>query len=406
MYYPLTQFRIPRFLALGILCLGLLLLLAACGTGSGILSAGGNWQPGGINGYRFRALTTDPNNPQKIFAGSEQGAIFVTADSGEHWARTKADIPHLAAINALNFDKAGKQLYVASDSGLWSSANSGQTWNAVASQTLPANKGYKYTALAFDLKAANHIYVGTAGHGIFMSSDGGNSWTSVAKTFPPETVVNGLTYDSDQHQLWAATSTGMYRTADQGANWTALNAGLPAHVAINAVVPATLTGGEQGLIYAGSEQGFFISSDNGAHWAHGKDSLSVVPVTSIVLDFRSGDARTIYIGTGAGALQSDDQGQTWRAVAPGLPKITTVNALALGGDHYAQLLAAVNDIYLYPGNSGGAGSNIFPIILFIGFFALLYYFAQGRRKRRMNALSTPTPKEGSTTSESEAPSEQ
>ncbi|GCE02833.1 WD40/YVTN/BNR-like repeat-containing protein [Dictyobacter aurantiacus] len=402
MYYPLTIFRIPRFFALGILCLGLLLLLAGCGTGSGILSAGGNWQPGGITGYRFRSLTTDPNNPQKIFAGSEQGAIFVTADSGEHWVRTKADIPHLAAINALSFDKAGKQLYVASDSGLWSSANSGQTWNAIVKQTLPADK---YTALAFDLEAANHFYVGTARHGIFMSSDGGNSWTGVVKTFPLETIVNALTYDSDQHQLWAATSTGIYRMADQGATWTALNAGLPAHVAINAVVPATLNGGEQGLIYAGSEQGFFISSDSGAHWARGKDSLSVVPVTSIVLDFRSRDARTIYIGTGAGALQSDDQGQTWRAVAPGLPKITTVNALALGGDHYAQLLAAVNDIYLYPGNSGGSGSNIFPIVLFIGFFALLYYFAQGRRKRRMNTLSASNPKEGSTTSESDAPPE-
>lgn len=404
MYYLVTKFRVSRFLSLAALCLVLLLMLAACGTGTGILNAGGNWQPGGISGYRFRSLATDPNNPQKIFAGSEQGAIFASTDSGERWVRTKSDISHLAAINALSFDKAGKQLYVASDSGLWSSANDGQSWNAVASQTLPADK---YTALAFDLKTANHIYVGTARHGIFMSTDAGNTWTTVSKTLPSDAVVNGLTYDSDQHQLWAATSAGIYRTADQGANWTALNAGLPAHVAINAVVPATLNGGEQGLVYAGTEQGFFISPDNGAHWAHGKDSLSVVPITSIVLDFRSADAKTIYIGTGAGALQSDDQGQTWRAVAPGLPKITTVNALALGGDHYAQLLAAVNDIYLYPGNSGGGGSNIFPIVLFIGFFALLYYFAQGKRKRRLNALSsTDTNEEESAPSGPETPSEQ
>ncbi|GHO82870.1 WD40/YVTN/BNR-like repeat-containing protein [Dictyobacter formicarum] len=403
MYYPVTKFRVSRFLSLGALCLVLLLILAACGTGSGILNAGGSWQPGGISGYRFRSLATDPNNPQKIFAGSEQGAIFVSADSGVHWVRTKSDITHLAAINTLSFDKAGKQLYAASDSGLWSSTNGGQSWNAIASQTLPADK---YTALAFDMKAANHVYVGTARHGIFMSADAGNTWATISKTLPSNVVVNGLTYDSDQHQLWAATSAGIYRTADQGANWTALNTGLPAHVAINAVVPAALIGGEQGRIYAGTEQGFFISTDNGAHWAHGKDSLSVVPITSIVLDFRSADAKTIYIGTGAGALQSDDQGQTWRAVAPGLPKIITVNALALGGDHYAQLLAAMNDVYLYPGNSGGGSSNIFPIVLFIGFFALLYYFAQGRRKRRLNALSSPAIKEESTTSESETPSEQ
>ncbi|GCE16379.1 WD40/YVTN/BNR-like repeat-containing protein [Dictyobacter kobayashii] len=403
MYCLLTKLRISRFLPLSALCLILLLVLAACGTGSGILNSGGNWQPAGISGFRFLSLATDPNTPQKIFAGSEQGAIFVSSDSGDHWVRTRTDIAHPAAINALSFDKTGQQLYAASDSGLWLSKNGGQAWTAVTNTNLPPDK---YTALAFDLKTASHFYVGTAQHGIFMSTDAGNGWTSISKNLPPAVAVKGLTYDSDQHQLWAATSAGIYRTADQGATWTSLNQGLPAHVATNVVMPASLTGGEQGLIYTGTAQGFFISQDNGAHWAPGRDSLSVVSITSIVLDFRATDSKTLYIGTGAGALQSDDQGQSWRAVAPGLPRSTTVSSLTLGGDHYAQLVAAVNDVYLYPGNNSGNGSNIFPILLFIGFFALLYYFAQGRRKRRLNALSTPVSEDEATKTEPPAPSEQ
>ncbi|GCF11061.1 WD40/YVTN/BNR-like repeat-containing protein [Dictyobacter arantiisoli] len=386
MFHLVTKFHFSRSrarahaLSFSLACLFLMLLLSACGTNTGILHGNGGWQASGLNAYHFRALAVNGNTPQKVYAGSDQGAIFTSSDSGDHWTRTRSDIGHLAAINALGLDTSGKNLYAAADSGLWSSSDGGQHWQELGTGSLPTDT---YLALAFDLNASNHLYVGTAQHGIYMSKDAGQSWSALTSNWPAGTQVNGLTYAVDQKQLWAATSTGVYRTQDDGKTWNTFNLGLPTNIPVNVVVPASITGGQSGLVYVGTQRGFYLSHDNGAHWVQGKDTLAVTPITSIVPDFRSSDSHTLYIGTGAGTLQSDDEGQTWRAVANGLPSGHTVYALAIGGTNNSQLFAALNDIYLNPGNNQSGSTNILPIILFIAFFVLLYYFAQGKRRRRL-----------------------
>lgn len=380
MHCLITKFRVSRLLPLSFVCACLLTIFAACGTTVGIFSGGGNWQASGLNIAPLHALATDPNAPQKMYAGNEQGAIFVTSDSGDHWTRTKADIAHLAAIAALGFDASGKKLYAAAASGLWVSPDGGLHWSSVTASSLPRDT---FTALAFDVKSSDNFSVGTAQHGVFRTTDAGRSWTGIASGFPAGSRVNALSYVTDQKQLWAATSAGAYLLKDGETAWKALNQGLPP-VAVNALVPASLTGGEPDLVFAGTERGFFSSRDQGAHWSAGKDTLAGTTVTSILLDFRAADAKKLYAGTRAGVLLSSDQGQTWQSVAPGLPKGKTVNALALGGETYGQLVAAQDDLYLFPGSgSGSQGSNFLPILLFIGFFGLLYYFSQGRRRRQL-----------------------
>ena len=356
--------------------LTLLVCLSACAPNSGIF-AGGTWQSGGLQHLHIRALAVDPNNTQNIYAGDAQNGVLVSTDAGAHWSQRNAGLPSPTAIHNLAFDNAGKKLYAATDAGVFVSTDAVQHWTAIGG--LPAGS---YTALAFDLNKPQTIFVGTAHHGVFTSTNDGSTWSAADGGLPAGIEINGLTFDSAQPQLWAATNMGVYRFNDAGSTWQALNNGLPAAIVVNTVLPASISGGDQGLLFAGTNHGFFRSQDAGVHWSMSQESLAGITVYAIMIDFNK--VTTVYIGSSVGVLRSDDNGQNWGGVASGLPRGQSVFALAFGASGYSQIYAAANDVYLYPGSSGGFdASRLVPLLLIAVFFYLLYRLAfRGRRQRR------------------------
>lgn len=353
------------------------LCLSACAPGTGLL-AGGNWQLTGLQHQHIRILAVDFNNTQLLYAGDTQQGVFVTTDGGQHWTQRSVGMPLPIAIHALSFDTTGKKLFAATDKGIFVTADAAQHWQTIGSN-LPADS---YTALAFDSNAPHTIYVGTAHHGVLISTNDGLAWSSINAGLPADNTIYSLTFDSTQHQLWAATDMGVYRSDDRGASWRAFNNGLPTNSTVNTIQVASLSGGAQGIVFAGTNHGIYHSQDDGKHWIGGEASLFGTRVHAILIDFRS--ATTIYIGTDIGALRSDDNGQDWRGIAPDLPRGKPVYALTLGASNYSQLFAAVDDVYLYPGSSGGFSfTHLLPILLVLAFFYLLYRLAlRGSRRRR------------------------
>jgi ligand-binding sensor domain-containing protein len=372
--------RMPFVLSILLL---LPLALSACAPGTGILG-GGNWQLSGLQHQHIRAFDVDFKNAQILYAGDAQNGVFVTTDGGQHWVSRSVGLPLPDTLYALSFDATGKKLYIATAKGIFVSADAAQHWNTV-STTRAALPVDSYTALAFDTTAPHTIYAGTAHHGVLLSTNDGATWSTAGNGLPAAAVINGLVFDSDQHQLWAATALGVYRSDDKGTTWQALNSGLPPGSVVNVVRVASMSGGPRGLVYAGANQGFFRSTDSGIHWMPSKESLSGTSIRAILVDFHY--PSTVYIGTDAGAFRSDDSGQNWGGIGPGLPRGQSVYAFILGATNYSQLFAAVNDVYLYPGASGGISlSRLVPLLLLLLMFYLLYRVAQRGRNRRRNML--------------------
>lgn len=378
-----AKIRVIRFYPLSIACLFLLLALAACGSSK-------TWQASGLSIYHIRVLAVNANHTQDIYAGSDQGVIFSSVDAGVHWQRAKTAIPHTVGLNALSFDTSGNRLYAATASGLWVTSDGGQQWQSVAAGTLPIDA---YTALAFDPAAANTLYVGTAQHGIFMSTDAGSSWKHISSGLPTATQVRGLSYDVYQQQLWAATTQGIYRAPTDRASWSAFNQGLPTHVAINSVVASA-----GNLIYAGTQQGFYISQNDGVHWAAKNDTLANAQITSLQLNPQA--SGTVYIGTQVGAYQSTDQGGTWSPIASGLPDHALVHALVIGGSNNNQFVVAVDDIYSYTNTSTNSILNFLPLLIVAVLLIFVYYLA--RRKSRKSVQKVAQQPEDDTTSKESA----
>ncbi len=152
------------------------------------------WQflgPGNIGG-RTRALVIDPNDTNTIYAGAVSGGIFKTTNGGITW-RAIGDAMNNLAVATLVMSPAD-------------------------SKTLFAGTGEGY--FREDVRGTD---VPIRGDGIFVTHDGGDSWTQLASTKNREDFywINKLVVSAhDPRRLYAATRTGVWRSRDEGASWT------------------------------------------------------------------------------------------------------------------------------------------------------------------------------------------
>jgi photosystem II stability/assembly factor-like uncharacterized protein len=363
--------------------LGLLILLcalSACASNTGIFG-GGRWQTGALQSEHLQVLAVDPNHLQHFYAGDARDGVFVSMDTGQTWQGSSRGLPLPLAINALAFDTQGDRLFAATSHGLFVSADVAGHWSQVSS--IPAGA---WTALTFDANVPRVVYAASAGQGIFKSTDLGEHWTPVGSGLPTGGVA-GLAYDPNLKQLWAAFAGALYRSDDGGANWRAMDNGLPTAVGINVISLGIVTDVNRSLLFVGSDQGFFRSTDAGQHWMQSQFSLAHLRIRDVLAD--ASQPGVVYASTNIGVLRSNDNGQNWDQVASGLPTDRAFAALAQGGPGYTQLLVAARGIYLYPGSSAGAfnASRVVPALLILLFFLALYYFFSLRRRPRPRPLA-------------------
>lgn len=363
----------------------LLLVISACAPSSGIFAgSGGNWQSTGLTKRHIHALTVSPENALVLFAGDEQGSIYMSTDGAQHWTQRSAVPAQAKTLLALSFDTTGKRLYATTDAGIFVTTNNAQSWSVVST----ANSGLpldSYPAIAFDYHVSTVIYVGSAHHGVFMSNNGGATWSAINNGLFANMAINGLTLDSDEHQLWAATSAGVYRTNTSTIAWQAFNSGLPANVVAYAVQPAFISGGAQGLVFVGTNHGFYRSSVSGNQWTASQESLARLTIYTVLIDVSQ--PTTIYVGTNIGAFRSNDNGQNWSGMTQGMPTNQPVYVLLFGNTGGSHIYAAANDVYAYSTSGSGFGfGQLLSIVLIVFFFYLLYRLTRGSRNRRQETL--------------------
>jgi hypothetical protein len=109
------------------------------GSGQGVfksLDGGDTWTPSnrGMFDYRITALAVDPNHPQVVFAGSNQGDLFKSSDGGQTWTNLKDRLilqqyGEPREIRSIQIDPITGMIYLLGDnSGLLYSQDGGEKW--------------------------------------------------------------------------------------------------------------------------------------------------------------------------------------------------------------------------------------------------------------------------------------
>jgi photosystem II stability/assembly factor-like uncharacterized protein len=109
--------------------------------------------------------------------------------------------------------------------------------------------------LAIDKDQA--LYAGTFDGGVFRSGDGGETWRSISRALPNDSIRGIVLHENS---LYVGTGRGIFKTMNQGGLWIPINKGLT-EMSIQSLIA-----GESGVLYAGTNAGAFRSDDGGATW--------------------------------------------------------------------------------------------------------------------------------------------
>jgi photosystem II stability/assembly factor-like uncharacterized protein len=77
------------------------------------------------------------------------------------------------------------------------------------------------------------------------------------------------------------------------------------------------------VVYAGTREGFFKSTDGGAHWSAAQQGMPKTVVRSIAI--LHGTPGETFAGTESGVFRSTDQGSSWTPVNSGLTSFSVAS---------------------------------------------------------------------------------
>ena len=201
--------------------------------------------------------------------------------------------------------------------------------NAAASDwSLIGPDGGNVRSLAYDPADPTHILLGTSAAQLFISRDGGNTWTPLAHLGDSDDLVidhvifdptNTTTIYAAGWGLYHDDEGGVFRSDDGGATWKALPEVQGKSIRALAMAPS-----DHNTLVIGALDGVFRSRDGGATWQKmTPDNPEVTANYSIMQNFVSTaidpqNPDIVYAGTRHLAWKTSDGGKTWHSIHDGM----------------------------------------------------------------------------------------
>jgi photosystem II stability/assembly factor-like uncharacterized protein len=300
---------------------------------------------GGESGY----VAPDPADTDVFYAGSygglltrinrrtgEQRAINVWPDNpmgfsaGDITERFQWTYPIVIA-------PTDPHTLYATSQHVWKTTNEGQTWERISpdltrhdpstlgpsggpitlDQTGVETYGVVFT-LAPSPVDGRVIWSGSDDGYVHVTRDGGRNWEKVTPPdLPDYTRISlieasphaaGTAYLAGNRYQRADRAPYVYKTTDYGKTWTKIVRGLPPTDFARAIREDTT---RKGLLFLGTENGIFVSFDDGAAWQSLRLDLPVTPVHGIAI---KGD--DLVIGTHGRSFYLMDNISVLRQITP------------------------------------------------------------------------------------------
>ena len=244
-----------------------------------------------------------------VETGQSQGRwIYPQNRYGHHPKDIKYRFPRQTIIFVSSHDpkvvyQASHVVHRSADDGVtWGVISPDLTWNEPKYQIVPGNPitrdvtGEEVYSTIYSMAESprdrNVLWSGANDGPVFVTRDGGKTWKNVTpKDLPPGGRVQNI--DASAHNTGTAyiavyrflfehdLKPYIYRTDDFGATWTKLTPGTNGIPDDHPTRVVREDPESRGLLYAGTEFGFFVSLDNGATWKSLQQNLPATPVTDL-----------------------------------------------------------------------------------------------------------------------------
>ncbi|MAO08756.1 MAG: glycosyl hydrolase [Alteromonas sp.] len=217
--------------------------------------------------YRFQwnfPIFFSPHDPNKLYAASNH--LHMTTNEGQSW---KLLSPDLTRNDASKLGSSG---------GPITQDNTSVEYYCTifAAAESPVTPGLLWTGSDDGL--------------VHVSRNGGESWENVTpKGMPEWMMINsvepshfdaGTCYVAGTRYKLGDYAPYLYKTTDYGKTWKKITNGI-AEEHFTRVVREDLN--QKGLLYAGTENGMYLSFDDGANWKSFQLNLPIVSITDLAL---------------------------------------------------------------------------------------------------------------------------
>jgi len=196
----------------------------------------------------YNAFALDEQQPSRLVLGGT--GVWQTTDSGGKWTQISQKLaPNGGNITAVAIAPSQQEtLYAATTDGrFWATFDGGGTRWLERDQGLPVASDSEALDIVIDPAHPNHVFIQMTpskagqprnqtvplGHGaqgrIWVTNDGGSSWTRLDGGIPTNLAVRSLAVDwqSRNSTLYAGTDRGVFFSTDLGTNWALFGQGLP-----------------------------------------------------------------------------------------------------------------------------------------------------------------------------------
>ena len=228
------------------------------------------WTVVGPEGGDVRSIAVDPRDKDKLYISTLDGQIHVSADAGRSWKLlVNLDEPQLI-IDDLFVDRRDSNVIYAS--------------------------GHR----------------GIRAGGFFKSTDGGKTWKK-APQLRGEAIHAMTQSDFDPDQIFAGSTTGVWRSLESGETWEKIQSGnMPINVNALAIAPRNTP-----TIYAGTTYRPYKSTDSGKSWRLIKDGMiDDSDIFAITVNETNRDH--LIASACSGIYESMNGGEKWRKIQ-GIP---------------------------------------------------------------------------------------
>jgi photosystem II stability/assembly factor-like uncharacterized protein len=139
-----------------------------------------------------------------------------------------------------------------SDKGIWLSTNGGNSWNQKLSDV---------DIYSVDFASATIAYAGS-GNGIYKGIRESGIWTWSKLDNSPSYQINSLKAINEDI-VYAATTYGMYKTPDGGDTWYEINEGIYTNIMFSLIIHPQ----NSQTLFAGGEFSVYKTTDGGVEWS-------------------------------------------------------------------------------------------------------------------------------------------
>ena len=193
------------------------------------------------------------------------------------------------------------------------SLNKGDDWEAISPDlTQGGKKGNvaygTLTTISESPFKFGLLYTGSDDGQVQISKNGGGSWTNVSSSFPENLWVSRVQASNHKKERVFASLNGyrnddfsvyIYKSDDYGKTWTSISKGIPTS-AVNVILEDPEN---QNILYVGTDNGLYISFNQGTSWEVFQNGMPNVAVHDLVIQK---EAKHLLVGTHGRSIYKAD----------------------------------------------------------------------------------------------------